>query len=50
MTSNYFTRSKTVTGHKAAGVLPFCLHEGALWVLLGAEPCKTGPKGKVRAE
>lgn len=45
----YFTRSRALTEHKAAGVLPFCLHEGAVLVLLGAEPCRTGPGGKVCA-
>ncbi|KAI7842863.1 hypothetical protein COHA_003481 [Chlorella ohadii] len=43
----YFTRSRALTEHKAAGVLPFCLHEGAVLVLLGAEPCRTGPGGKL---
>ena len=45
----YFTRSRALTEHKAAGVLPFCLHECAVLVLLGAEPCRTGPGGKVCA-
>ena len=45
----YFTRSRALTEHKAAGVLPFCLHEGTVLVLLGAEPCRTGPGGKVCA-
>lgn len=40
----YFTRSRARSEHKAAGVLPFSLHEGAVVVLLGGEPCKTGPK------
>ena len=42
----YFTRSKALTEHKAGGVLPFAIHEGGVLVLLGAEPCKTGPGGR----
>lgn len=44
----YYTRSRARSEHKSAGVLPFSLHEGCVLVLLGAEPCKTGPGGKVR--
>ncbi len=41
----YFLRS-LMTGCKAAGVLPLSIYEGQAYVLLGAEPCKTGPGGK----
>jgi predicted NUDIX family NTP pyrophosphohydrolase len=43
----YFTRSRVANEHKSAGVLPFSIHEGAVMVLLGAEPCRTGPGGRV---
>ncbi|PSC70091.1 Cytochrome c oxidase subunit 6b [Micractinium conductrix] len=43
----YFTRSRARTEHRAAGVLPFCLYDDAVLVLLGAENCRTGPGGKV---
>ena len=41
----YFTRSRVLSEHKAAGVLPFCLHDNTVLVLLGAEPCRSGPGG-----
>ena len=45
---DYFTRSKMLTEHKAAGVLPLCVHRtGPVFVLLGAEDCRTGPAGCV---
>ncbi|KAI3425201.1 hypothetical protein D9Q98_008970 [Chlorella vulgaris] len=44
---SYYTRSKALLEYKAAGVLPFSIHEGAVLVLIGAEPCRTGPGGKV---
>ena len=46
----YFTRSRARTEHRAAGVLPFCLYDDAVLVLLGAENCRTGPGGKVRMQ
>lgn len=49
MSSGYYTRSKALTEHKAAGVLPYALHEGSVLVLLGGEPCRTGPRGKASA-
>ena len=46
----HFTRSRLheAGGHKAAGVLPLALEgTGPVLVLLGAEPCRTGPGGRV---
>ena len=44
----YFTRSKMVTEHKAAGVLPLCVQRsGSALVLLGAEATRTGPSGTI---
>ena len=48
MQQAYYTRSRAALEYKAAGVLPFALHGATLVVLLGCEPTKTGPKGKVR--
>lgn len=44
---SYFTRSKVATAFKAAGVLPFAIHSGQVLVLIGAEPTRTGPAGKL---
>eukprot|EP00191_Tetraselmis_sp_GSL018_P017334 CAMPEP_0177586392 /NCGR_PEP_ID=MMETSP0419_2-20121207/5046_1 /TAXON_ID=582737 /ORGANISM="Tetraselmis sp., Strain GSL018" /LENGTH=312 /DNA_ID=CAMNT_0019076277 /DNA_START=286 /DNA_END=1224 /DNA_ORIENTATION=+ len=41
----HFTRSKTVLGYKAAGVLPYANIEGVPHALLGAERKRTGPNG-----
>ena len=43
----HFTRSQLRLFYKAAGVLPIALHAGEPWLLLGAEPSRTGPNGKV---
>lgn len=44
--SRYFLRSK-LNDFKAAGVLPIALADNEVWCLVGAEPTKTGPAGKV---
>ena len=52
MMQQHFTRSRLQEegSHKAAGVLPLALEgTGPVLVLLGAEPCRTGPGGRVRA-
>ena len=45
--SAHYTRSKALNDFKFAGVLPFCILHGETFVLLGAEPVRTGPHGRM---
>lgn len=47
MAGQHFTRSQTRVSFRAAGVLPITVHQNEALCLLGGEPKRTGPEGRV---